>query len=297
MPNLTFNAMKILVTGAKGQLGKEIEAISKEYKQFEFLFTDVEELDITNKQKVDDFFEANSSVSYLINCAAYTAVDKAEDEPDKALLINATASKYLAEACKKWDILPIHISTDYVFDGTANQPVDEDTPTNPRSVYGETKLLGEKAMLQTMPDAIVIRTSWLYSRFGKNFVKSILHYGAERGELNVVFDQTGTPTHAADLARTILTILEKTYKQPEFWKPGVYHYSNEGVCSWYDFAVVSVQLAGIDCKISPVTSDQYPQKASRPAYSVLNKAKIRSTFDISIPYWVDSLKNYFEMQH
>lgn len=287
---------KILVTGAKGQLGKEIEAISQEYKNFDFLFTDVEELDITNQQMVEEFFTSHAPISYMINCAAYTAVDKAEDEPDKAFSINTKASEYLAEACSKRNILPVHISTDYVFDGTANRPVDENALTNPQSVYGDTKLKGEQAMILSAPEAIVIRTSWLYSRFGKNFVKSILHYGAERGELNVVFDQTGTPTHAADLARTILDIIEKTTLQPEKWVPGIYHYSNEGVCSWYDFAIASVKLAEISCKITPVTSDQYPQKAKRPAYSVLNKAKIRTTFGISIPYWLNSLNDYFELQ-
>ena len=245
---------KILVTGAKGQLGKEIEAISQEYKNFDFLFTDVEELDITNQQMVEEFFTSHAPISYMINCAAYTAVDKAEDEPDKAFSINTKASEYLAEACSKRNILPVHISTDYVFDGTANRPVDENALTNPQSVYGDTKLKGEQAMILSAPEAIVIRTSWLYSRFGKNFVKSILHYGAERGELN------------------------------------------EGVCSWYDFASASVKLAERSCKITPVTSDQYPQKAKRPAYSVLNKAKIRTTFGISIPYWLNSLNDYFELQ-
>ena len=279
--------MKILITGSKGQLGNELRELSTDFPQFHFLYTDIEELDITDTAKVDEFF-ADNKPEVIINCAAYTAVDKAESDENLAYLINAKAVGILAQAAANNNALLIHISTDYVFDGTAYLPYQETDKTNPVSAYARTKYAGEQAVSQYAAKAIIIRTSWLYSAFGNNFVKTILKYGKERDFLNIVFDQIGTPTYAWDLARTILAIIPQAIKNNGI---EVYHYSNEGVASWYDFAKAIVEISGIVCRINPIGTKDYPLPATRPFYSVLNKTKLKEIFTIEIPYWRDSLKH------
>jgi len=277
---------KILITGANGQLGSELKAISTIYNQFEFVFTDVDELDITKFNDLNNFFN-NSAIDFVINCAAYTQVDKAETDKEFAKMLNAVAPGYLAEFSKMYKFKLIHISTDFVFDGTKNTPYSEQDETNPIGYYGETKLAGEKAVQQKATDSIIIRTSWLYSSFGNNFVKTMLKYGHERGLMNVVYDQVGTPTYAKDLAESILHIISK----PEFNSiSGLFHYSNEGVISWYDFAKAIYEIKGVDCKVNPIRTSEYPTPAKRPAFSVLDKAKIKTSFGLEIPYWRDSLE-------
>jgi dTDP-4-dehydrorhamnose reductase len=277
--------MNILVTGANGQLGSELRQISGNFPNFRFFFTDVAELDITNPCAIHDFFEKNE-IQTVINCAAYTAVDKAENDKPAAMRINAAAVEYLANACNQTDATLIHISTDYVYDGCACKPYGEDHPTAPASVYGRSKLAGEKAAL-TVSKSVVIRTSWLYSPFGVNFVKTMLRLGKERETLNVVFDQTGTPTYAADLAQAIMEIA-KTAEQNRL-NTGIFHYSNEGVCSWYDFAREIMQQAGLKCAVRPIETKDYPAPAPRPHYSVLNKARIKAAYGLEIPHWTESL--------
>ena len=277
--------MNILVTGANGQLGSELRQISGNFPNFRFFFTDVAELDITNPCAIHDFFEKNE-IQTVINCAAYTAVDKAESDEPAAMRINAAAVEYLANTCKQTDATLIHISTDYVYDGCACKPYGEDHPTAPASVYGRSKLAGEKAAL-TVSKSVVIRTSWLYSPFGVNFVKTMLRLGKERETLNVVFDQTGTPTYAADLAQAIMEIA-KTAEQNRL-NTGIFHYSNEGVCSWYDFAREIMQQAGLKCAVRPIETKDYPAPAPRPHYSVLNKARIKAAYGLEIPHWTESL--------
>jgi dTDP-4-dehydrorhamnose reductase len=278
----------ILITGAKGQLGSELLELIPLYPQYRFFPTDIDTLDLCDKEAIESFIEKNR-IDYVVNCAAYTAVDKAEDETALCYRINCDAVRNLAEAAGKAKI--IHISTDYVFDGTAQQPLRETDQTNPQSVYGKSKLEGEQILLKTAPDSIVIRTAWLYSSFGNNFVKTMIRLGKERDSLNVVSDQTGTPTYAADLAKAILHIIETSENTGKF-HAGVYHYSNEGVCMWYDFCLKIHELAGITaCQVHPVTTAGYPTKAARPKYSVLDKTKIKETFDLAIPQWEESLGN------
>jgi dTDP-4-dehydrorhamnose reductase len=281
--------MKILITGAYGQLGNEINCLTAKYPEWQFLFTDVDTLDIANENELEIWFQKNKP-GFVINCAAYTAVDKAETDTENAKKINSLAPKLLGKYSQKAEAKFIHISTDYVFDGETFIPYSENDKVNPKSVYGETKLHGEQKCFEGNPDSIVIRTSWLYSTFGNNFVKTMLRLGNERGHLNVVYDQIGTPTYAADLANAILSIIAITEKNPEKFVPGIYHYSNEGVASWYDFAKAIFEISGLNCKVDPVLSDQFPTTAKRPHYSVLNKTKIKNTFGITIPYWRDSLK-------
>ncbi len=277
---------KVLITGSNGQLGSEIKLLSSNYSQLEFLFTDVEELDLTDEQAVRKLFE-KERFDYCINCAAYTAVDKAEDEEELATLINSTAPGYLASVCNDFNALLVHISTDYVFDGTNYKPyVETDTPS-PASAYGRSKLKGEQQVLNKASRVIVVRTSWLYSAFGNNFVKTMMRLGKERDALGVVVDQIGTPTCAADLAGALLEMIEKTGSGPA---KEIYHYSNEGVISWYDFAKAIMAETGIDCMVNAIESKDFPAKANRPFYSVLNKAKIKHDFNLEIPYWLDSLK-------
>lgn len=276
--------MNILVTGAYGQLGSEIKQLTKEYSAWNFLFTDLDSLDIASETAVHQYFSDNK-VDVVVNCAAYTAVDKAESDVETAQKANAVAPGILAKYSKKWGAKMIHISTDYVFAGNASQPYKETDKVDPQGVYGQTKLEGEKNVKTENPDSVIIRTSWLYSSFGNNFVKTMLRVGKERGELNVVFDQVGTPTYAGDLAGAILKIIEG-----DDFVPGVYHFSNEGVTSWYDFALAIFELSGVQCRVTPVTSDQYPTPTKRPHFSVLNKSKIKNTFGIEIPYWRDSLQ-------
>lgn len=275
----------ILVTGSNGQLGNELRVLSGSYPSLSFIFTDLPELDISNAESLNSFFEANK-LDALINCAAYTAVDKAESEPEKAHLINAVAPGLLASAAEKHGFTLVHISTDYVFDGTNFKPYTESDGVNPVSAYGKSKLKGEQAILQTRANALIIRTSWLYSTFGHNFVKTIMRLGKERGELKVVADQIGTPTYAADLAAIIIYMIQTQNIEGK----KIYNYSNEGACSWYDFACAIVQHANIPCRIQPIPSSDYPTPAPRPHYSVLDKAAIRKDFGLSIPWWYDSMK-------
>jgi dTDP-4-dehydrorhamnose reductase len=278
----------ILITGANGQLGSEIQNISPRYSGFHFIPTDVEELDLTDKAAVESFISTHD-IDYIINCAAYTAVDKAEDEVELCYKINRDAVKNLAEAAAG-KVKIIHVSTDYVFDGLADVPYKETDRTRPQSIYGKSKLAGEEALLAACPESIIIRTSWLYSVYGNNFVKTMLRLGKERPELNVVADQQGTPTYAADLAQAILSIIVHVEKTGDF-PAGIYHYSNEGVTTWFDFAKKIMQLAGITtCSVHPITTEQYPVKAARPRYSVLDKTKIRRTFWIGVPEWEESLR-------
>lgn len=280
----------ILVTGAYGQLGNEVRVLSANYPEYNFMFTDVDSLDITDKDELIDFVTGND-IRYIINCAAYTAVDKAEDDAELCEKINAAAVKNLGLAAAEAGAGIIHVSTDYVFDGTSCRPYSEDMPTKPCSVYGKTKLKGEKNLLKACPNAIIIRTAWLYSPFGNNFVKTMIKLGSERESLNVIFDQVGTPTYAEDLADAILKAMDQTI-DTNHDKGGVYHFSNEGVCSWYDFTIKIHEIAGIKtCKVNPIETKDYPTKAARPHYSVLNKSKIKQTFNITIPHWEASLKN------
>ena len=275
----------ILVTGANGQLGSEMRRLGA-ISPNNYIFTDIAELDITDQNAVAKFVATNG-VNVIINCAAYTTVDKAEDEPALAELINATAVANLATAAKSVDATLIHISTDYVFGMDGNTPRTEDMPTSPLGVYGRTKLAGEQAIAAVGCKYLIFRTAWLYSEFGTNFLKTILRLTAERPTLNVVFDQVGTPTYAGDLAVLIFSIIEyDTYEGNE----GIYHFSNEGVCSWYDFATEIALAAGhTECKITPCRSNEFPSKVTRPAYSVLDKSKVKRTFDVEIPYWRDSM--------
>ena len=275
----------ILITGANGQLGNEMRVLSEENKEYTYFFTDVAELDICNEQAVMDFVKANH-IQVIVNCAAYTAVDKAEENIEFCTKLNADAVGYLAKAAEANQAEFIQISTDYVFDGTAHTPYRETEPTCPNSVYGSTKLAGEQNALTLCSRAMVIRTAWLYSTFGNNFVKTMIRLGKERDSLGVIFDQIGTPTYARDLARAIYAAIRLGVT------PGVYHFSNEGVCSWYDFTKAIHRLAGIkDCKVNPLHTEEYPTPAKRPHYSVLDKTKIKNTYHIEIPYWMDSLQS------
>lgn len=274
---------KILVTGANGQLGKELQQIAPSFSRFEFIFLSRADLPIHHFGLVRNFFKGYHP-QYLINCAAYTAVDRAEQERDKAFQVNGEAVGVLAAICKEQDCRFIHISTDYVFDGTAAVPYKEDSPTNPQNVYGASKLEGEKQTLQFNSDAIIIRTSWVYSEFGKNFVKTMVKLMDEKEEINVVDDQIGSPTYAADLAEAIMQII--TFQN---WAPGIYNFSNEGVLSWYDFAVAIKELTKGRCKINPIPAALYPTPAKRPSYSVLDTTKIQKNFPIRLKGWKESL--------
>lgn len=277
---------KVLVTGANGQLGSEMRELSSHYPQYTFTFADRSTLDLSNLYQFEDYFD-NNRFDAIINCAAYTAVDKAESESDLTDSINHRFVSMLAKIAKRDDSTLIHISTDYVYDGKNHHPYIESDPTDPQGVYGRTKRDGENAILEAAPsNSIIIRTSWVYSSFGNNFVKTMLRLGRERDSLGVIFDQIGTPTYAHDLAETILEILPKIHNKV----PEIYHYSNEGAASWYDFAKAIFELSDISSQVNPITTDQYPTPATRPHYSLLNKAKIKNDFGITIPYWRDSLK-------
>jgi dTDP-4-dehydrorhamnose reductase len=279
--------MKILVTGSNGQLGNEIRGIATNYPDFQFIYTDIEQLDITDPLQVEAFC-AIKKPSVIINCAAYTAVDKAESDETTAFLINSTAVENLSRSASGIDALIIHISTDYVFDGLSHIPYIETNETNPQSVYGRSKLAGEKAVQNFATKGIILRTSWLYSAFGNNFVKTMIKYGEEREELNVVFDQVGTPTYAKDLAQVILDIIPSRIDQ---LGTELFHYSNEGVASWFDFAKTILVFSEITCDIKPILSKDFPVHATRPFFSVLNKSKIKESFNLKIPYWSDSVKD------
>jgi dTDP-4-dehydrorhamnose reductase len=286
---------KILVTGSNGQLGSEINKISESFTGMEFMFTDVAELDITNPEKVAECL-AGFSPDYLVNCAAYTAVDKAETDLEFATLLNATAVGILAKQSAKIGCKMIHISTDYVFDGNGPRPYTEDHLVSPQSAYGKTKLEGELLCQKLNPESLIIRTSWLYSAFGNNFVKTMVRLGNERPELGIISDQIGTPTNAADLALAILTIISSVEKNEKSFVSGIYHYSNEGVASWYDFTKAIFDITGIRCSVKPIATEDYPSPVQRPAYSVMNKSKIKINFGLQIPYWRDSLTEYFKIK-
>lgn len=279
--------MNILITGSNGQLGNEMRVLSKQHPKHRYFFTDVIEtegvhvLDITDRKAVAAFVEANA-IDLIVNCAAYTNVDKAEDDEATALKINAEALSVLGSQGVK----VIHVSTDYVFSGDEHVPCRETDPAAPRTAYGRTKYEGEKTLLAVCPEAVILRTAWLYSSFGNNFVKTMIKLGKERPELGVVFDQIGTPTYAADLAQAIFTVIESPV-----WYAGIYHFTNEGVCSWYDFTLAIHELAGITtCHVRPILSEEYEYKTPRPHYSVLDKSKFKKTFNVAIPHWLDGLK-------
>ena len=276
---------QILVTGCLGQLGNELQLLAPQYEnECRFYFTDKDDLDITDRKAIYDFIE-NHHIDITINCAAFTAVDKAESQPELCNLLNNVAPGYLAEAMNSVGGTMIQVSTDYVFDGTNHKPYLEDDPTCPNSVYGRTKLAGEEAVIRHCAGSMVIRTAWLYSTFGNNFVKTMLRLGREREQLGVVFDQVGSPTYARDLARVIMTAVDNGIV------PGVYHFTNEGVCSWYDFTRAIHRIAGItNCAVRPIHTEDYPVPAPRPHFSVLDKSKIKATYGIEIPWWEDSLK-------
>jgi dTDP-4-dehydrorhamnose reductase len=283
----------ILVTGANGQLGNELIKASKNYYGYDFIFTDIDTVDITSADKIAAFIK-KSEPDWLINCAAYNFVDKAESEPEKALMINSTAVKNIAEAIKRSECRFIHVSSDYIFDGGSNMPYNESSAANPLSAYGRSKLEGEKNALQ-YNRSMIIRTAWLYSSFGSNFVKTILCKAREKDSLKVIFDQTGTPTYAADLAESIMNIISGVIKNRVAFNAGIYHYSNEGVCSWYDLAEEIVKEAGLQCKIIPILTKDYPAAARRPFYSVLDKTRIKETYNIEIPHWRSSLKKCIKL--
>ena len=282
--------MKILTLGSNGQLGSEIKDLVFNYSQAEFIFKDLPELNICNYESLQNFI-SDHNISAVINCAAYTAVDKAEEFPNKAEQVNANGVLNLINALKKVNGKLIHISTDYVFNGDHFVPYKESDSVSPISVYGKTKRKGELAVISSELDAIVIRTSWLHSSYGDNFVKTMLRLGKQKEELNVVFDQLGTPTYARDLAKTILDILFGEFSENISKNGNIYHYTNEGIASWYDFAVNIMKISGESCKVKPVNSEEYHTLAKRPKYSVLNKSKIKRDFKIKIPYWEDSLED------
>ncbi|KAA6350370.1 dTDP-4-dehydrorhamnose reductase [termite gut metagenome] len=276
--------MNILITGSNGQLGNEMRVLSKKYDHHTCFFTDIEELDICDEQAVVTYM-ADNRIDIVVNCAAYTAVDHAEDNKELSGKLNNIAAGYLARAAQSHKAAIIQISTDYVFDGTKHTPYTEKDASCPASVYGATKLAGEENVLKHCEKAVIIRTAWLYSTYGNNFVKTMIRLGRERNELGVIFDQIGTPTYAYDLAQIIYTMIDKGMVS------GIYHFSNEGVCSWYDFAVSIHRLAGISsCKVNPLHTVDYPAKAARPHYSVLDKTKIKETYGIEIPHWEKSLE-------
>lgn len=299
----------ILITGANGQLGSELKLLfgsdsapgalkQTAIKNGAIFYTDQQELDITNVHAIEKFLKAHS-ISLIINCAAYTAVDKAEDEPLLCEKVNSIAPSNLAKAAKENGALMFHISTDYVFNGNGPIPYKESDNTDPKSVYGATKVKGEDAVINSGALYVIIRTSWLYSKYGNNFVKTIEKLSCEKPSLNVVFDQVGTPTYARDLAAAIVEICsqyfdKKEKNQADKFPIGIYHYSNEGVCSWYDFALEIAANSCRECAILAVTSDKFPTKAKRPPYSVLDKTKIKETFGLTIPHWKESLQKYFK---
>ncbi|MGQ1786769.1 MULTISPECIES: dTDP-4-dehydrorhamnose reductase [unclassified Saccharicrinis] len=280
---------KILVTGGNGQLGQSIRSIADQFENLDILFTDVEDLDICNLDQLKEY-TLSTKIDYLINCAAYTAVDKAEHEQVMAKKLNAEAVKNIGIAANENNFKVIHVSTDYVFDGNTFKPYTEESFAVPESYYGQTKLLGEKYLLETHPESMIFRTSWLYSEFGNNFVKTMIKLGQTKDELKVVADQIGSPTYAVDLASTILQVVTQVESGNRQFIPGVYHFSNEGVCSWYDFAINIHQLMGINCNVVPIESKEYPTAAPRPFYSVLNKNKIKTSYKLNIPYWRFSLE-------
>jgi dTDP-4-dehydrorhamnose reductase len=285
--------MRVLITGSNGQLGSEIKELATNYKTINFIFKDLPDLDICNFEELQAFI-VDHKINAVINCAAYTAVDNAEEDEEIAKKVNAEGVFNILKALQTVNGKLIHISTDYVFDGNHYMPYKEIDPVSPIGVYGETKRAGELAVINSKLDAIVIRTSWLYSSYGNNFVETMLRLGSEKESLGLVFDQVGTPTYAKDLAESCLEILCKNTSEKINKNGKLYHYSNEGVASWYDFAIAIMELGNINCKVNPIQTKDYPTLAKRPQYSVLNKSKIKTDFKIQIPYWKDSLKDCIE---
>ena len=285
--------MRVLITGSNGQLGSEIKDLAANYKKLDFVFKDLPELDICNFKALQAFL-IDHKINVVINCAAYTAVDKAEEDAEITERVNSTGVLNLVNALQTVNGKLIHISTDYVFNGNHFLPYKESDPVSPIGVYGETKRAGELSVINSDIDSIVIRTSWLYSSYGNNFVKTMLRFGNEKENLGVIFDQVGTPTYARDLAKTCLEILCENTSENISKKGNLYHYSNEGIASWYDFAIAIMELVNINCKVNPIQTKDYPTLAKRPHYSVLNKSKIKTDFKIEIPYWRDSLKDCIE---
>jgi dTDP-4-dehydrorhamnose reductase len=282
----------ILITGANGQLGSELKSISKSFYGYDFIFTDIDELDITDPVQTSEFIKKNEP-GWIVNCAAYNLVDKAESEPDKAMLINSTAVMNISESIKGSACRFIHVSTDYVFNGSTSVPYNENAKPDPQTSYGRSKLAGEKAaMLHNY--SMVIRTAWLYSSHGSNFLKTILRKAKENDSLRVVFDQIGTPTWAADLGGAVMNIISSVIRNQIAFNAGIYHYTNEGVCSWYDFATAIVEEAGLKCKVNPILSGEFMSVAKRPSYSVLDKSKIKENYNLEIPHWRSSLKKCLE---
>ncbi|MBK8966217.1 MAG: dTDP-4-dehydrorhamnose reductase [Saprospiraceae bacterium] len=281
----------ILVAGAKGQLGQCFQHLAGDYPRWNFQFVDIDELDITNRAAVFTWFKKNTP-QWCINCAAYAAVDKAENDTALARRVNVAGARNLAEACAEHNAMLIHFSTDYVYHTKHNAPYRESDATSPKGVYARTKLAGDLATLKANPEAMIFRTSWLFAPYGHNFVRTILRFGAEQQSLNVVYDQLGSPTYAPDLAAMVLQLVEKVElkKLDRSALAGIWHYSNEGVCSWYDFAKAVVDIKGLPCKINPIETKDYPLPAPRPPFSVLNKAKIKQAFGVEIPHWRDSLE-------
>jgi len=276
----------VLVTGSNGQLGSELQELASAHPEYEFIFSERKALDLGSSASIKDFFK-DKDFDVIINCAAYTAVDKAESDEEMAYAINHKAVETLAHIAKEKNIALIHVSTDYVFDGGSFKPYTEDEPTNPQSIYGSSKLAGEEALQSINPkNSLIIRTSWVYSSFGNNFVKTMLRLGKERETLGVIFDQVGTPTYARDLASAILSIIPQLGNNDV----EILHYSNEGVCSWYDFAIAIFEMQSIECQVNPIETKAYPTPATRPHYSLLNKSKIKENYTLSIPYWRDSLR-------
>ncbi len=282
--------MNILITGAKGQVGSELQVLQNQYNTWNFYFFDKNTLDITNQKAVTDIFD-KQEINVCINCAAYTAVDKAESDQATARAVNVKGAENLAKACAARGGILIHYSTDYVYHGTQNRPFVETDATSPGGVYAATKLEGDERVLAVNPQTIVLRTSWVYSGFGHNFVKTMLRLGKEREQLTVIFDQVGTPTYARDIAAATLAIVQKLEHTKAEDFSGIYHFSNEGVTSWYDFAKAIFDLENINCRVLPIETKDYPTPAARPHFSVLNKAKIKAAFDLKIPHWRESLKD------
>lgn len=288
-----MSSCKIIVTGAKGQVGSELQFLESQYPQFDFYFTDKSTLDITNEQTIIKTF-TKIKPQFCINCAAYTAVDKAESNAEKAILINETAVKYLAKACSLFNTTFFHISSDYVYHNRVNRPLREADKPAPKGVYAATKLAGDRLALAKNKGTIILRTSWVYSSYGHNFVKTMLRLGKERDQLTVVYDQIGAPTYARDIAKTMLEIISKIEKGLTDYE-GIYHFAPSGVTCWYDFAKAIFELSNITCDVSPIPTSAYPTPAKRPHYSVLNCDKIKQTFEIDLPYWRDSLKECLDL--
>jgi len=278
----------ILITGAYGQLGSELKELSENYPQFTFFFTDADTLDICDKAAINSFVSENG-INYILNCAAYTAVDKAESDGELCYKINRDAVRNLGEVAAANGAKVIQVSTDYVFDGSSCRPYTEEDAICPKSVYGNSKVEGEQALMEVCADAAIVRTAWLYSAYGNNFVKTMIRLGNERESLGVIFDQVGTPTYAADLALAMMKMV--VFAEENGFVPGIFHFSNEGVCSWYDFAKKIHRLAAVNCKVNPIETSDYPTPAARPQYSVLNKKKIKTTFGLTIPHWEESLSD------